>query len=120
MKVHKITFRADGPLFNGIKAMAEKRGMTMSDYVRMMASLELMELRPEAFKPLQQDMKELLADMQEFSELEPGRQVDVLRRNVEAITNAKRITDEAFRGVYALLSALDAYTNSDKPPKGQP
>ena len=108
-------FRAKPPLYDGIKAMADQRGMSLSDYLRMMASLELINLRPEAFQPIEQELKDRLADLQEFAELDRERQVGLLHRNIEALTKAKRAMDEAFRTTFALLSALDAYTTRVRP-----
>jgi negative regulator of replication initiation len=90
MKQHKMSFRADDPLFQGIKSMAEKRGMSISDYLRMMASLELLSqpaLPPPGFL---QDLKSMVAEMDEYATRDPAEQVALLQRSIDAIAKGHR------------------------------
>jgi hypothetical protein len=112
MKHHKMSFRADDPLFHGIKAMAEKRGMSISDYLRMMASLELLNQPPLVPQPVLMELKETLAGMDEYASRDPAEQVALLRRGLEAIETAEKANQEARKWFFALASGLAAYARA--------
>jgi predicted transcriptional regulator len=121
MKTHKISFRADDALYQGLKAVAERRGLSLSDYLRLMASLELVDRIPDPQPSLDLDLelKDVVAAMASYAERPPRHRLTTLQRAIEAILAAQDRLDAAARWLVTVAEgeeALSRATRRSRPP----
>jgi hypothetical protein len=109
--VDRITIRFPPVIGAKIRALAKEQGLSVADYCRAKCMLDIVNEEPHhAFTRNEYALKDTMAEMQHFAELDPQRQADVLRRSLEAITTVKKAADKAFTWLYAVASASDALT----------
>jgi len=112
MKDDRITIRFDPALGRKIRDLAKRRGLSVSDYCRLMCSLEVMDDPPkQPFDPVNPQLKETLADTQAFAQLGPQAQLPALRQAVDAVLKLDEATKQAVTWVLAVARAMDAYIN---------
>jgi len=97
MKSKLIAFRVDPGTYRQIQAEAASRGLSVSSYVRLMATAPLMEAGPPDGRPLNQELKNLIA---EGHDLRPGdvlARVKHLKRSMDAVMAAQSVLNDAAR-----------------------
>jgi hypothetical protein len=110
-KEDRITIRFDRALGKKIRALAAQRGLSVAEYCRLMCCLEILNAEPDQPVSLvQQQLKETLAEVETFGQLDPQHQVDVMRRSLETVATMRQATDQLFTWLNALVRASDAYT----------
>jgi hypothetical protein len=109
-KYDRITIRFDRVVGRKIRALAKRRGLSVAAYCKLMCSLEILNDDPDLPVDVRQQFKEVLGDIESFGQLDPQRQVDVMRRSLDAITAVRKAADQAFTWMNALVRASDAFT----------
>jgi len=97
MKTKNIVFRVDPGTYRQIQAEAKRRGLSVSAYVRLMATAPLVEAGPPDGRPLNQELKNLIA---EGHDLRPGdvlAQVKHFTRSMDAVMAAQSVINDAAR-----------------------
>jgi hypothetical protein len=97
MKTKNIVFRVDPGTYRQLQAEAKRRGLTVSAYVRLMATAPLVEAGPPDARPLNQEIKNLIA---EGHDLPPGdtlAQVKHFVRSMDAVMAADSVINDSVR-----------------------
>jgi hypothetical protein len=130
-KDDRITIRFDRVLGRKIRALAQRRGLSVAEYCRLMCCLEVLNDDPDQpYTLVQQQLKETLSEVEAFAQQDPQDQAVTLHRNLEAIAKLREATkkvneaaDQALTWLYAIGRASDAYTRQHtgaKRPKDKP
>jgi hypothetical protein len=109
-KYDRITIRFDRSLGKKIRELAKRRGMTTSEYCRMMCLLEVLNDQPDN-RLVNAQLKDTLADLQSFAQSDPQAQLPVLREAMEAVEKMREASKSATTWLLAVARAVDAYTN---------
>jgi hypothetical protein len=114
-KYERITIRFDRKVGRKIRAMAERRGLSMAEYCRMMCSLEILNEDPDVPLDVYQGLKDALVETEHFAQAPQQSQVDVLRHTLDTIIAVRNAADEAMTWLTALTRASDAYARARQP-----
>jgi hypothetical protein len=107
MKTKNIVFRVDPGTYRQLKAEATRRGLSVSSYVRLMATAPLVGAGPPDARPLNQELKNLIAEAHDIRPGEVRSSVDHLKRSVEAVMAAQGVITDAVRWLVNLGNAVD-------------
>jgi hypothetical protein len=107
MKTKNIVFRVDPATYRQLKAEATRRGLSVSAYVRLMATAPLMEAGPPDARPLNQELKTLIAEAHDVRPGDTRAQVQHFLRTVEAVMAAHSVMTDTVRWLVNVGQTID-------------
>jgi hypothetical protein len=111
-KYDRIMIRFDPALGKKIRALAKRRNLTVTEYCRLMCCVEILNDDPDMPVAVLQQLKEVLADTERFTQFDPQEQVEAMRRGLNAIEAVQKAAKEAMTWMNALVRASDAYSRA--------
>jgi len=107
MKSKNVVFRVDPGTYRQIEAEAKRRGLSVSSYVRLQATAPLVDAGPPDGRPLNQELKNLIAEAHDLRPGETLAQVQHFKRSVEAVMAAQSMITDAIRWLVNLGQTID-------------
>jgi hypothetical protein len=107
MKNKLIAFRVDPGTYRQIQAEAKHRGLSVSSYVRLMATAPLVEDGPPDARPLNQALKTLIAEGHDVRPGDVPAQVEHFKRSIEAVITAHGVVTDAVRWLVNVGQTID-------------
>jgi hypothetical protein len=118
MKSKNIVFRVDVGTHRQIEAEAQRRGLSVSAYARLMCTLPFMEAGSLAIRPLDPELKEAMATLKASPKPPLLERLQALKPAIETVIAAQSSLDAAARWLVNVTNAvLDL---SAKPPRRNP
>lgn len=107
MKSKNIVFRVDVGTHRQIEAEAQRRGLSVSAYARLMCTLPFTEAGPPDERPLNQEIKDLIAEAHDVHEADALTQLTHFKRSVEAVIASQSVIDDTARWLVNISQAFD-------------
>jgi hypothetical protein len=107
MKTRNIVFRVDPGTYRQIHAEATRRGLSVSSYVRLMATAPLVGAGPPDARPLNQELKTLIAEAHDVRPGDVRAQVEHFKRSVEAVMAAQGVITDTVRWLVNIGMVVD-------------
>jgi hypothetical protein len=107
MKTKNVVFRVDPGTYRQIEAEAQRRGLSVSSYVRLMATAPFVEAGPPDARPLNQEIKQLIAEVPDVRPGDLRTQLDHFLRSVEAVMAAQSVINDTARWLVNIGNAVD-------------
>lgn len=106
-KSKNVVFRVDPGTYRQIEAEAHRRGLSVSSYVRLMATAPFVEAGPPDARPLNQEIKQLIAEGPDVRQGDLRTQLEHFLRAVEAVMAAQSVIHDTTRWLVNLGHAVD-------------
>jgi hypothetical protein len=107
MKTKNIVFRVDPGTYRQIEAEAKRRGLTVSSYVRLMATAPLVGAGPPDARPLNQELKDLIAEAHDVRPGDARARLETLKRSIEAVMAAHSVIADTVRWLVNIGQTID-------------
>jgi hypothetical protein len=118
IKSKNVVFRVDPGTYRQIEAEAQRRGLSVSAYARLMTTLPFVEAGPPAMRPLDPEIKEAIATIEASPELPLLERLQALKPAIETVMAAQSSLDAAARWLVNVTNGL--IDLSAKTPRSHP
>jgi hypothetical protein len=107
VKDNFIGLRIEPYLYKQIREQAKKRGLSLSNYCRLMLTLELQHVDLKEIEAARLEARELIEEMTSWTEANRDETARRLMESLETYSTTKKAFEQVFQAIFAFATALN-------------